>query len=413
MFTVTKKNMEYKTITPLARRLDKVLPSATLALTQRARELKAEGHDVLSLTAGEPDLPPAEHIIEATKQALDDGQTRYTHVGGIQPLREAVQSYYQNLDGLKYELNEIIVSSGAKQAIFNAMQALLNPGDEVIVISPYWVSYPDIVRLAGGTPIIIETTEAQGFLLRPDQLEAAITEKTKAIILNSPSNPTGACYSESDLQNLVTILEAHPKIVILADDIYRRFSYASETAASLLSVAPQLQSRTLLIDGCSKTYAMTGFRIGWTLGPRNIISAMSRVQGQSTSSPASPSQFAALAAITGDQTWVKEMVSTFDLRRKYVLGRLRSVPGLACFEPQGAFYAFPNMSGLIGRYLPDGIPIKDATTLTAYFLHEHHLVMVPGKPFGAPNNFRLSFACSMDTLMQSMDRLQTAVEALK
>jgi len=405
--------VEYKTITPLAHRLQQVVPSATLALTQKARELKAEGHDVLSLTAGEPDLPPAAHIIEATKLALDQGETRYTHVGGVQPLREAIQNYYENLDGLKYELNEIVVSTGAKQAIYNAMQALINPGDEVIVVTPFWVSYKDIVRLAGGEPVLVETTEEQDFLLRPDQLENAISEKTKAIILNSPSNPTGACYTPDQLQSLVQILEAHPKIMIIADDIYRRFSYSGKDAASILSVAPQLQSRTLLIDGCSKTYAMTGFRIGWTLGPRNIISAMSRIQGQSTSSPSSPCQYGALAALTGDQTWVQEMVATFDLRRKYVLGRLRSIPGIECFEPQGAFYAFPNMSGLVGRHLPDGIAIKDATALTAHLLHEHHLVMVPGKPFGADNNFRLSFACSMDTLIQAMDRLQNAVENLK
>ena len=404
--------MQYNTIIPLSPRLKQVVPSATLALTQKARELKSQGHDVLALTAGEPDFPPAEHIIEATRKAATDGKTRYTAVSGIQELREAICADIKARDGLHYELNELIVSSGAKQALYNAMQALIGPGDEVIITAPYWVSYTDMVRLAGGEPVVVTTSDADGFILKPDQLEAAITDRTKAIILNSPSNPTGACYSARELKALAEVLKRYPKIVIIADDIYRRLTYTEEGAPSLLSVAPDLQARTLVVDGCSKTYAMTGYRIGWTLGPRNVISAMGRIQGQSTSCAASPSQYAALAAVTGDQAWVDEMTKTFDLRRKYVVGRLRSMPGIECFEPQGAFYVFPNMSGLKGRTSPDGVPLADATALTAHFLHEHHLVMVPGKPFGAPDNFRISFACSMDTLVASMDRMQSAIEKL-
>lgn len=404
--------MKYKNIATLASRLADVKPSATLALTEKARELAAAGKDVVSLTAGEPDFPPAAHIIEGTKAALDKGATRYTHVGGVPQLREAIQQVYAQQDGLHYELNEIVVSTGAKQAVYNAMQALLDPGDEVIIVAPYWLSYRDIVVLADGVAVIVDTDESTNFILPAERLAEAITDRTKAIILNSPSNPTGATYDAAQLAAIAAVIERHPKIVVIADEIYRRFTYGDGDAPSLLRVAPDLQDRVLVIDGCSKTYAMTGFRIGWTAGPRNIISAMSKIQGQSTSNPAAPSQFAALAALTGDQTWVDEMVRTFDIRRKFVVGRLNAMPGVRCFDPTGAFYVFPNFGDLVGRQLADGTEIRDAFTICAHLLHEHHLVVVPGQPFGAPNNIRMSFATDSETLAKGLDRLQTAIQAL-
>ncbi len=403
--------VKYTHITPLAARLENVTPSATLALTQKARDLKAEGHDVVSLTAGEPDLPPAPHILEAAKKAIDDRQTRYTNVAGIEPLRAAIQQVYLRDDELKYELNEIVVSSGAKQAVFNSMQVLLDPGDEVIIPAPFWLSYRDIVHLAGGTPVIIDTAE-DGYLLTPGKLSDAITDKTKALILNSPSNPTGAAYSGDQLKALAEVITKNERMVVIADEIYRRFHYAGGSAPTLLGVAPELQCRVLVMDGCSKTYAMTGFRIGWTAGPRNIISAMSKIQGQSTSNPATPSQYAALAAVTGDQTWVQDMVGTFETRKNFVVGRLNALPGVSCFDPAGAFYAFPDVSGLVGRKLPDGLEITDSVAFCAFLLHEHHVVAVPGKPFGAPNCLRLSFATDMDTLTKGLDRMDAAIRQL-
>ena len=405
-------NVNYTHIARLAARLENVTPSATLALTQKARDLAAAGHDVVSLTAGEPDLPPAAHILEAGQKAIADGQTRYTNVAGIEPLRAAIQQVYLQLDDLKYELNEIVVSSGAKQAVFNAMQVLIDPGDEVIIAAPFWLSYRDIVHLAGGTPVILDTTD-DDFILTPAKLRDAITGKTKALILNSPSNPTGAAYSPEQLSAIAEVIRKNESLVVLADEIYRRFSYTGSSAATLLGVAPDLQCRVLVIDGCSKSYAMTGFRVGWTAGPRNIVSAMARVQGQSTSNPATPSQYAALAAITGDQSWVDDMVGVFDTRRKFVVGRLQALPGVSCFDPAGAFYAFPDICGLVGRRLPDGTEIADSFAFTAFLLHEHHLVVVPGKPFGAPNNLRLSFATDMQTLTKGLDRMQTAISQLQ
>jgi aspartate aminotransferase len=405
--------VKYQNIPKLASRLRDVSPSATLSLAQKAREMAAAGHDVVSLTAGEPDFPTAPHVIEAAKRALDRGETRYTAVTGTPELREAIQRRILEDDGIRYELNEIIVSSGAKQSIYNAIQSLLEPGDEAILIAPYWLSYRDMVNLVGGVPVVIETEAERGFLVGAAELESRITPRTRLLVLNSPSNPAGAAYGADPLRAIAELLRRHPEISILSDEIYRRFTYGGEGYASLLRVAPDLQDRVLMVDGCSKTYAMTGFRLGWAAGPRNLISAMGRVQGQTTSNPCSISQAAALAALTGDQSTVAEMVEAFDVRRRFVVGRLRRLPGVRCFDPRGAFYVFPSLAEFVGRRLPDGTEIRDAFTLTAHLLHDHHLVVVPGKPFGAADHLRISFASGMETLTKGLDRLQIALSQVR
>ena len=401
--------MKYTTVTSLAPRLDNVAPSATLALTQKAAELRAAGHDVVSLTAGEPDFAPAPHVIEAAKAAMDAGHTRYTAVSGMLPLREAICDVHAKLDGLHYETNEVIVGTGAKQALYNALQALTGPGDEVVIIAPFWVSYPAMVRLAGAEPVIVTGTQDTGFIPDTETLRAAVTDATKAIVICSPANPSGACFDTAQLEGLADIVRSHPRLVVIADEIYRRISYGDAPTPTLLGTCPDIQDRVVGVDGCSKSFAMTGFRIGWACGPRNIISAMGRIQGQSTSNPSTPSQHAALAALTGDQGWVDEMVSTFATRKDFVVGRLNALPGLSCFEPRGAFYVFPSMKELIGRRLPDGMEVTNAIAFTAHLLHEHHLATVPGKPFGAPEHFRLSFAASLETLSEGLDRLERAI----
>ncbi len=395
----------------IAQRLDGVAPSATLALTQKARELKASGKDVVSLTAGEPDFPTAEPILRAAKQALDDGHTRYTAVAGIEPLRKAIQGQLETR-GLSYTPKAILVSTGAKQSVFGAVMALLNPSDDAIVVAPYWLSYADMIRVAGGRVITVSTSETSGFVMNGDALENALTDQTRLLVLNSPSNPSGAVYSEDQLKELAEVLRKHPEVTIISDEIYDRFVYGSGAAPSILSVAPDLKDRVLIINGCSKTYAMTGLRIGWAVGPQPLISAMSKLQGQSTSNASAPMQYAALEAITGDQSVVTRMVEAFERRRNFVVGRLRAMPDVTCFEPGGAFYAFPNLSAYVGRNLPDGSRIDDASALAGYLLHEFALVVVPGRPFGAPNHIRISFATDMDTLTRGLDRLQKALSTL-
>lgn len=406
--------MKYKDspLPRLAHRLSEVTPSATLALAQKAKEMSEQGHDVVSLTAGEPDLVPPAHILDAAKASLDRGETKYTAVSGIDELRRAIQSDLCARYPIDYELNEIIVSCGAKQAIYNAILALVQTGDEVVMIAPYWLSYRDIVLLADGKPVVVQTEERDGFLPNIRAIEAAITAHTRVLILNSPSNPTGAAFTRTHFEAIAGVLRKHPQVTILLDEIYRRFVYDKEVDVGFLQVAPDLAERSIVIDGVSKTYAMTGLRIGWAAGPRNVISAMNRIQGQSTSNPSSPAQYAALAALTGDQSWVDDMVRTYSTRRRFVVGRLSAIPNVSCTEPKGAFYAFPNIERLLGRRLPDGTEIKDAFNFTAHLLHEHHLVVVPGKPFGAPNHIRLSFATDMETLGKGLDRLQKAVAEL-
>jgi aspartate aminotransferase len=395
----------------IVNRLAGIAPPATFALAQKAREMAAEGRDVVNLTIGEPDFQPPPHVIEAMKAALDRGDTKYTAIAGIQELREAIAARYA-IEGFKYDPSEIVVSSGAKQCLFGAVMALLEPGEEAIIPAPYWVSYADIVRFAGGKPVIVRTNEARGFVMSPAELESAITPKTRVLFLNSPSNPAGALYEADDLRAIVEVLKRHPEITILADEIYDSFVYGNRKYAYVLGVAPEMRDRIVKINGCSKRYAMTGLRIGWAAGPRTLISAMAKIQGLVTSNASTASQRGAIAAVSGDQGFVREMTEAFDARRKFVLGRLAGIPGVTCVEPKGAFYAFPNLSAYLGRKLPDGSPIEDTYALSAYLLHDHALVVVPGGSFGAPQHIRLSFATTMDELGKGLDRLRTALVQL-
>ncbi len=393
----------------LSQRLSRVAPSATLTLAAKAKAMKAAGQDVVSLTAGEPDFATAPHIIAAIHRSLDRGDTTYTAVGGVPELREAIAAHHSR-DGVKYTAEEVVVSTGAKQSLYNAMQCLLDPGDKGVVIAPFWLSYADMIRVAGGEVEIVETDEASDFLAAPDRLDAALAG-ARVVILNSPSNPSGALYSAARMSALADVIREHPDVVVIADEIYDRFVYGDAAYVSILDVAPDLAERTLLVNGCSKTYAMTGLRIGWACGPKPLVGALTRLQGQSTSNASSPMQQGALAALTGDQTPVEEMVRAFDIRRRFVVGRLQAIPGVTCFEPSGAFYVLPNLSSYVGRTLPDGSPIEDTFPITAHLLHDHGLVVVPGGPFGAPNHIRLSFAADMEQLTKGLDRLRDALVA--
>jgi aspartate aminotransferase len=395
----------------LAKRLAAVAPSATLTLAAKAKEMAAEGKDVVSLTAGEPDFLPPAHVLDAMKASLDRGETHYTAVPGIAELRKAVAKYTSRGE-LRYEESDVVVTTGAKQAIYNALMAMLDDGDQAIVIAPYWLSYADMIRLAGGEPVVVQTEEIDEFCASAAQIEAAITPKTRLLIMNSPSNPAGAVYSKEQLSAIAEVLRRHPQVFVISDDIYCKLVFGGE-CATLLDVAPDLKERTLVVDGCSKTYAMTGLRIGWAVGPKALVGAINKLQGQSTSNACTAAQWGAVAALTGDQSALKTMLEAFDARRRFIVGRLRAIPHVTCFDPKGAFYVFPNLSAYVGRRLPDGSTIDDAFSICAHLLHDHHLVVVPGGPFGAKNHIRLSFATDMDTIAKGVDRLRAALIGLK
>jgi aspartate aminotransferase len=395
----------------LAHRLAAVAPSATLTLAAKAKEMAAAGKDVVSLTAGEPDFSPPQHVVDAMKASLDRGETQYTAVQGIAELRRAIAKY-SSRGSLRYDENDVVVSTGAKQAIFNAVLALIEEGDQAVVVAPYWLSYADMIRLAGGEVVTVETDESEGFCVDPDRLARAITPRTRLLILNSPSNPAGAVYSKEQMEGLAEVLRKHPQVFVVSDDIYCRIVFEG-TCHTLLEVAPDLKDRVLIVDGCSKTYAMTGLRIGWAVGPKPLIGALNKLQGQSTSNACASAQWGAVAALTGDQSALKTMMEAFDARRRFIVGRLRAIPGVTCFDPKGAFYVFPNLSAFVGRTLPDGSTIDDAFSICGHLLHDHALVVVPGGPFGAKNHLRLSFATDMDTISRGLDRLRTALLNLR
>lgn len=395
----------------LADRLSAVAPSATLALTQKAQEMRATGRDVVSLTAGEPDFPPAPHILEAITQALHDGYTRYTPVTGLPALRKGIVEHFE-ASGRSYGDDQVIVSTGAKQTIFNAALALLDPGDEAVIPAPYWLSYSDMVRIAGGTPVTVETQESDGFIAQPEALNAAFSQKTRLFIINSPSNPSGAVYTRSQMSAVAEVLRRWPDVVIVADEIYDNFLYEGSEFVSILHVAPDLKDRTLIVNGCSKTYAMTGLRLGWGVGPKPLIKAIAKLQGQSTSNASAPMQLAALAALQGDQTPVRTMLTAFDSRRQVVVERLRQMSGVTCFNPKGAFYAFPRVADLLGRDLPDGRPLGSVDALCSYLLEQYAVVTVPGTPFGAPEHLRLSYAADEATLDKGLTRMSEAFARL-
>ncbi len=381
-------------------RVQRVKPSPTMAVTQMAAELKASGQDVIGLGAGEPDFDTPTHICEAAIAAIRAGDTRYTAVDGTVTLKDAIIAKFKRDNQLAYGRDEILVSSGAKQTCFNLAAAVLNPGDEAVIPAPYWVSYPDMVLLADGEPVIIPTGPETGYKLTPQQLEAGLTARTRLMFLNSPSNPTGAAYTRAELQALGEVLAAYPDVVIGTDDMYEHIYWAEEPFCSLATACPGLHERTVTINGVSKAYAMTGWRIGYCGGPKPIIAAMRKIQSQSTSNPTSISQAASVAALEGDQACVAEMVEAFKARHDYIVAALNRIPGMRCLEGAGTFYAFPDCRELIEQR-----GFADDTALAECLLKEAGVAVVPGSAFGAPGHIRLSFACSLETLEDAAGRM--------
>lgn len=396
----------------LAARLAAVKPSATMAATARAAELKAEGRDVIGLGAGEPDFDTPDNIKEAAIAAMRAGDTKYTVVDGRPELKDAVAEKFRRENGLEYERSQVSIACGGKHIIFNAMMATLDEGDEVIIPAPYWVSYPDIVLIAGGTPVVIEAPISQDFKITPEQLEAAITPKTKWLFLNSPSNPTGAAYTRDEIKGLAEVLLTHPHVHILTDDIYEHIVYDGFEFSTIAQVEPGLYERTLTMNGVSKAYAMTGWRIGYAAGPEPLIKAMAKIQSQSTSNPCSISQAAALEALTGPQDFIPERAAAFCERRDRVVALLNSAPGISCYEPDGAFYVYPSCEGLIGKKTADGDVLEDDTAVTAWLLETEGLAVVQGAAFGVSPCFRISYATSMDVLEEACSRIIRACESL-
>jgi aspartate aminotransferase len=390
----------------LSDRVNKVKPSPTLAVGARAAEMRAAGKDVIGLGAGEPDFDTPDHIKQAAIKAIDNGFTKYTAVDGTPELKKAIINKFQNDNGLSYAADQILVSSGGKQSFFNLAQALLNPGDEVIIPSPYWVSYPDMVLLADGIPVIVEADQAQNFKLTPDQLRSAITDKTKLFIINSPSNPTGITYTLEELKALGDVLKQYPNIIIATDDMYEHIIWEGIKFCNILNACPELYCRTLVLNGVSKAYSMTGWRIGYAGGPATIIKAMKKIQSQSTSNPASISQVAAQAALEGDQGCIQEMLKEFKIRHDYVLGELNSIKGIECLPSDGTFYLFPNITGLYKRL--DGI--EDDVAIAEYFI-EAGVALVPGSAFGCQGHLRISIATSMENLVAAISRIKEALSA--
>jgi len=394
----------------LADRLSRIKPSATIAVTDKARALKAAGRDVIGLGAGEPDFDTPTRIKEAAVAAMRRGQTKYTEVGGIPELRAAVCAKLKRDNGLAYEPSEILVSVGAKHTLFNLVVALINPGDEVLVPAPYWVSYPEQVRMVGGVPVDVETSEASGFDLDPDRLRAAVTPRTKLIVLNSPNNPTGAVFSPAALQ-AVARLAIERKLWIVSDECYEALTFEGRHV-SVASLSPEVKARTIVVNTCSKAYAMTGWRIGYAAGDRTLIKGMTDVQSQVTSNPSSVAQWAAVEALTGPQDEVAKMAGEFDRRRRLIVAGLNALPGVRCVMPKGAFYAFANVSGLFGRTWPrpDGaVTLKSSVDVTGFLLEEARVAVVPGKDFGSDAHVRLSYATSDALISEGLARMGTAL----
>ena len=396
----------------IARRLATIKPSPTIAVTSLARELKAAGRDVIGLGAGEPDFDTPDSIKEAAIAAIRAGQTKYTAVDGTPELKAAVAAKFKRENGIDFGLDEISVGTGGKQIIYNALMATLNPGDEVVIPAPYWVSYPDMVLLAGGTPTIVTCPDQTGFKLRPEDLEAAITPRTKWLILNSPSNPTGAAYGEAELRELTGVLRRHPQIWLLTDDIYEHLVYDGFRFVTPLAVEPGLRPRCLTMNGVAKAYAMTGWRIGYAGGPAELIRAMAKVQSQSTSNPCSISQAATVAALTGPQDFLPGWVATFKQRRDLVVDMLNRSPTLRCHRPEGAFYVYPSCAGAIGRRTPAGEVLADSEGFARYLLESVGVAVVQGAAFGMDPYFRISYATSTDILEEACRRILHACEEL-
>jgi aspartate aminotransferase len=391
----------------LSDRVQRVKPSPTLAVTALANQLRAEGRDVIGLGAGEPDFDTPQHIKQAAIEAIHAGHTKYTPVDGTADLKQAVVEKFRLDNRLDYALDQILVSCGGKQSFYNLCQALLNAGDEVIIPAPYWVSYPDMVLLADATPVIVPAAQGQGFKLRPQQLEAAITPRTRLFVINSPSNPTGVAYTQQELKALGEVLIDHPEILIATDDMYEHILFRGAAFVNIVNACPELEGHSIVLNGVSKAYSMTGWRIGYAGGPRALIQAMKTIQSQSTSNPTSISQGAARAALSGDQSCVAEMRQAFETRHDYVLERLNAIDGVECLPADGTFYCFPRMAQVIERL--DGI--ADDVDLSQHLLDKAGVALVPGSAFGAPGHVRISFATSQENLSKALDRIEAAVGA--
>lgn len=395
-----------------AQRLDRISPSQTIAISTKARALKAAGRDVISLSAGEPDFDTPENVKQAAIRAIQAGETKYTDVAGTLPLRRAVAEKFRRDSGLDYKPEEIIVSTGGKQVIFNAMVATLDQGDEVVIPSPCWVSYPDIVALADGTPVVIPCGQNAGFKLRAEELEAAITPRTKWFMLNNPCNPTGAAYSAEELRPLCDVLLRHPDVWVFTDDIYEKLTYDGFKPATVVEVEPKLRDRTVTMNGCSKAYAMTGWRIGFAGAPLSLIKAMDKLQSQSTSSTSSISQAAAVEALNGPQDSIAAMAEVYKERRDLVVAMLNQAPGITCNTPEGAFYVFPAVHGCIGKTSRSGADIKDDEAFVTALLDEEGVAAVHGAAFMYPGHFRISYATSTESLREACVRIQRFCEGL-
>lgn len=389
----------------LSKRAQSIKPSPTLAVTARAAELRTEGKDIIGLGAGEPDFDTPEHIKAAAIEALEKGQTKYTAVDGTAALKQAIISKLLRENNLEYNNNQVLVSCGAKHSLYNLFQATLNDGDEVIIPAPYWVSYPDMAKLAGAEPVILKTTIDNHFKITPDQLRGAISDKTRMVVFNSPSNPTGVSYSEDELAALGKILLEHPEILVVTDDIYEHILWGQDKFVNIVNACPDLYKRTIVVNGVSKAYSMTGWRIGYVGGPEVIIKGMKKIQSQSTSNPTSMAQAAAVAALEGDQTYIEESTVIFKERHDFVLKSLQAIDGITCIASEGTFYSFPDMNGLIEKL--DGI--TNDIELAEFFLEKAEVAMVPGSAFGAPGCMRISFATSMENLEKSMERIKAVL----
>ena len=394
----------------LSERLNRLSPSATLAMSQKSGELKAQGIDIINLSVGEPDFNTPDHIKEAAKKAIDDNYSRYSPVTGYPALRQAIVDKLKRENGLDYTPAQIVCSNGAKQSVCNTVMALVNAGDEVIIPAPYWVSYPQMVLLAEGTPVIVEAGIEQDFKITPAQLEAAITPRTRLLILCSPSNPTGAVYSAAELEALAEVLRRHERVIVVSDEIYEHINYIGQHAS--IAACPGMKERTVVVNGVSKAYAMTGWRIGFTASPEWIAKACSKLQGQYTSGPCSVSQMAATAAFAGDQTCVEEMRKAFERRKDLIVRLAKEVPGFEVNEPHGAFYLFPKCSYYFGKADGDRV-IKNSTDFAMFLLEVAHVATVGGDAFGSPDCFRMSYATSDEPLVEALRRIREAVARLK
>jgi len=395
----------------LAQRVSRIQPSATLAINSKARALRQQGTHVVNFGVGEPDFGTPLHIQQAAIKAIRDGHTRYTPVSGIDQLKEAICDTLRNDYGLTYHNENVLVTCGGKHALYNLFQVLLEAGDEVIIPSPYWVSYPEMVALAEATPVMVSCLQTNSFKLHPSDLERAITPSTRLLILNSPSNPTGAHYTRKELEGLAEVLLRHPQVLIVSDDIYYRILFSGQEWVSLGMVDEELRSRMFIVNGVSKTYCMTGWRIGYLIGNREVVKAATKIQSQSTTNPTSISQYAALAALRGDQGFVRTMATAFEERCHYVMDRLGELPGVSCPTPAGAFYVFPNFSSFFGKS-GKGKLIRDSLALADYLMEHAHVALVPGGPFGEDQCLRFSYALSMEDLQEGFNRISRAIMEL-